>query len=97
LQQLCHSASFLKGNSFTKTLETPTEELTSGSTFAGCYQIIEELGRGGMGQVYKVLDNETNEKIALKLIKPEIASDKNTIERLRSEKPPQSPNKSVKV
>ena len=35
----------------TKTLETPTEELTTGSTFAGRYQIIEELGKGGMGSL----------------------------------------------
>ena len=69
----------------TKTLETPGEELTSGSTFAGRYQIIEELGLGGMGRVYKVLDQETNERIALKLIKPEIATDKKAIERFRNE------------
>ena len=35
----------------TKTLETPTEELTTGSTFADRYQIIEELGKGGIGKV----------------------------------------------
>ena len=35
--------------SHTKTLEIPREELTTGSTFAGRYQIIEELGKGGMG------------------------------------------------
>jgi serine/threonine protein kinase len=69
----------------TKTMETSTEELTTGSAFAGRYQIIEELGKGGMGRVYKVLDKETKEKIALKLIKPEIAADKKTIERFRNE------------
>ncbi len=69
----------------TETLETPTEELTTGSTFAGRYQIIEELGKGGMGKVYKVLDKEVNAKIALKLIRPEIAADKKTIERFRNE------------
>ena len=31
--------------SHTKTLETPIQELASGSTFAGRYQIIEELGQ----------------------------------------------------
>lgn len=71
--------------SVTKTLETPKEELTSGSTFAGRYQIIEELGKGGVGKVYKALDTEIKEKVALKLIKPEIAADKKTIERFRNE------------
>ena len=71
--------------SFTKTLETPREELNTGSIFAGRYQIIEELGKGGMGKVYKVLDKEINSKVALKLIKPEVAGDKKNIERFRSE------------
>jgi len=69
----------------TETMEAPKEELTTGSTFAGRYQVIEELGKGGMGKVYKVLDKEVNAKVALKLIKPEIASDKKTIERFRNE------------
>jgi len=69
----------------TKTIEAPKKELTTGSTFAGRYQIIEELGRGGMGKVYKAQDTEINDKIALKLIKPEVASDKRTIERFRNE------------
>jgi serine/threonine protein kinase/tetratricopeptide (TPR) repeat protein len=69
----------------TETMEAPKKELTTGSTFAGRYQIIEQLGQGGMGKVYKVLDKEVNAKIALKLIKPEIASDKKTIERFRNE------------
>jgi serine/threonine-protein kinase len=71
--------------SFTKTLETPREELTTGATFAGRYQIIEELGKGGMGKVYKVQDTKIKEKIALKLIKPDIAKDKKTIERFNNE------------
>jgi serine/threonine protein kinase/Tfp pilus assembly protein PilF len=75
----------IEGDAHTKTIETPTEELTTGSTYAGRYQIIEELGKGGMGRVFKVHDKEINEKIALKLVKPEIASDKNTIERFRNE------------
>jgi len=69
----------------TETLEAPKEELTTGSIFAGRYQIIEELGKGGMGKVYKVLDKDINEKVALKLLKPEIATDAKTIERFRNE------------
>jgi serine/threonine protein kinase/Flp pilus assembly protein TadD len=71
--------------SFTKTLESPAGELTTGSIFAGRYRIVEELGKGGMGKVYEALDIEIKEKIALKLIKPEIASDEKTIERFKNE------------
>ncbi len=35
----------------TKTYETAKEELATGSTFAGRYQIIEELRKGGMVKV----------------------------------------------
>ena len=66
----------------TKTIETPREEITSGSTFAGRYQIIDKLGKGGMGKVFRVLDKQINEEVAIKLIKPEIAKDKKTIEDL---------------
>jgi serine/threonine protein kinase/Tfp pilus assembly protein PilF len=71
--------------SSTKSFETPRMELTTGSVFAGRYKIVEELGEGGMGKVYKVIDKQLNEEVALKLIKPEIASDKKTIKRFRNE------------
>ena len=71
--------------SITKTIETPKEELTTGSTFAGRYQIIEELGKGGMGKVYRAMDQELDEEVALKLIRPEIAHNKNTVERFKTE------------
>ncbi|MFC2165904.1 protein kinase [Acidobacteriota bacterium] len=69
----------------TETLQAPTQELTRGSTFADRYEVIEELGKGGMGKVYRVEDKKINEEIALKLIKPEIASDKRTLERFNNE------------
>jgi len=69
----------------TKTLETPAKGLTKGTTFASRYDVIEELGKGGMGRVYKALDKEINEEVAIKLLKPEIASDESTVERFRNE------------
>ena len=69
----------------TETLQAPVRELTTGSTFAGRYQIIEELGHGGMGKVYKVFDTDIREKIALKLLRPELALDRETIERFSNE------------
>jgi len=71
--------------SHTKTLEIPAEELAKGNTIAGRYEIIEELGEGGMGRVYRVQDTKVNEEVALKLIKSEIAADKKTIERFKGE------------
>jgi serine/threonine-protein kinase len=65
------------------TSETPTEEFTRGTTFAGRYEIIEELGKGGMGKVYRVLDKKLNEDVALKFIRLDIASEKKTLEAFR--------------
>lgn len=69
----------------TRTLETPGEEYPRGTLFAGRYEIIEKLGIGGMGAVYRVEDTKIGQDVALKLIKPEISSDKKTIERFRNE------------
>jgi serine/threonine protein kinase/tetratricopeptide (TPR) repeat protein len=63
----------------------PSCELATGVMFAGRYQVIEELGHGGMGRVYKVFDNKIREKVALKLIKPEISVDRDTIARFSNE------------
>jgi len=48
----------------TETIKTPFKELATGSTFAGRYQIIEELGKGGMGRFYQVQDIDIKEKFA---------------------------------
>jgi serine/threonine protein kinase len=69
----------------TKTLQLPPMTLERGSTFADRYEVIEELGKGGMGRVYKVFDKKVKEVVALKLIRPEISADRNTIERFNNE------------
>ena len=74
-----------EGIAVTETIEAPKEELTRGTTLANRYEIIEELGKGGMGRVYRVEDTKLKQEVALKLIKPEIAKDKKTIERFRNE------------
>ncbi|MGB9005652.1 MAG: protein kinase [Candidatus Aminicenantales bacterium] len=68
-----------------QTMSLPLRELAPATTFAGRYEVIEELGKGGMGRVYKVLDREVREKLALKLLNPEVAADEQTIERFRNE------------
>ena len=49
------------------------------------YDILAEAGHGSMGNVYKARDRETGEIVALKLLKPEIASDQAMIERFKNE------------
>ena len=69
----------------TVTMMTPAPEFQRGKVFAGRYEIIEELGRGGMGSVYRAEDKKVNEEIALKLINPDIAQDRKIIERFGHE------------
>jgi predicted ATPase len=70
---------------FTRTLETPGDELTRGTLFAARYEIIEGLGTGGMGRVYRAIDKKLNEEVAIKFLRKEIASDRKIIERFANE------------
>ncbi len=49
------------------------------------YDVLTELGRGGMGIVYKARDRETGDLVALKVLKPEIALRPELIERFKAE------------
>jgi serine/threonine protein kinase len=49
------------------------------------YEILGEAGHGSMGNVYKARDRETGEIVALKLLKPEIASDQAMMDRFKNE------------
>lgn len=71
--------------SVTKTMETPLRDLTRGITFANRYEIIEELGQGGMGRMYRAYDKQIKEELAFKFLNPEISKDKKSLERFSSE------------
>jgi serine/threonine-protein kinase len=71
--------------SHTKTAQIPVKNIERGTTIADRYEVIEELGRGGMGNVYRVVDKKINEEMALKLLHPVIATEKKTIERFKNE------------
>jgi len=59
--------------------------LPVGSVLANRYEILEMLGEGGMGAVYKARDTELDRIIALKVIRPELASNPEILLRFKQE------------
>ncbi len=59
--------------------------LDPGQIIAGRFEICEKIGSGGMGLVYRALDRELNDVVALKLLHPHLAQDENLFKRFRNE------------
>jgi len=49
------------------------------------YEILEELGSGGMGVVYKARDRETGDLVAIKMLRPEVAANAKGMARFKNE------------
>jgi serine/threonine protein kinase/tetratricopeptide (TPR) repeat protein/TolB-like protein len=60
-------------------------DLGPGSQFGPRYRIEGEIGEGGMGKVYKAYDIDLDRTVALKLIRPELARDSNSLQRFKQE------------
>ncbi|HJT88752.1 MAG TPA: tetratricopeptide repeat protein, partial [Bryobacteraceae bacterium] len=59
--------------------------LQPGTSFAARYRIEGLLGEGGMGSVYKAYDTELGRTVALKLVRPELASSPQAMQRFKQE------------
>src|SRR6266404_5862113 len=60
-------------------------QLQTGDVLGGRFEILDVLGEGGMGTVYKALDREVDHIVALKLIRPEMAVNPAILARFKQE------------
>jgi serine/threonine protein kinase len=70
---------------FTRTLVTPSAGVSLGSLLAGKYRVQEEIGRGGMGIVYKAEDMKLKRTVAIKFLPREWSSNPEARERFVQE------------
>lgn len=59
--------------------------LEAGQVIAGRFQVLEMLGIGGMGAVYKAHDRDIDRVIALKCIRPELMGNLEVVQRFTQE------------
>jgi hypothetical protein len=59
--------------------------LQTGDVLGARYEILQMLGEGGMGAVYKARDRELDRFVALKLIRPELAANPSILARFKQE------------
>ena len=58
-------------------------ELSPGRLLGGNYQLVEPIGRGGMGQVWKAQDQAGQRAVAIKLLPPELRNYEDAIQQVR--------------
>ena len=69
----------------TSATAAPGQIFSTGEFISGRYEILRLLGRGGMGEVYAATDRTLGGEVAIKTIRPEIASDQRIMTRFQRE------------
>ena len=62
-----------------------SDALQPGHVLGGRYEILDLLGQGGMGAVYKARDREVDREVALKVIRPELTGHPDIVRRFKQE------------
>lgn len=73
------------GTSIAATKRGTAQDVVLGSVFAGRYEILSELGAGGMGVVFKARDLELDDIVAIKMLRGAGLMDAEQLDRLKSE------------
>jgi serine/threonine protein kinase len=63
----------------------PTVAILMAGAAMGPYLVEEQLGQGGMGEIYRARDTRLGRAVALKLLSPALAADEAALERFRRE------------
>jgi serine/threonine protein kinase len=73
------------GPSLAKTLKSPTYIVAPGTVIAGHYEVLEKLGKGGMGEVYRALDKNLGRQVAIKILPEEFSTAPERLARFERE------------
>jgi eukaryotic-like serine/threonine-protein kinase len=73
------------GSSASGVSQMPTTFMNVASALEGRYQVLKELGRGGMGIVFQAYDKQLKEQVAIKILSPLLSNDPDALERLKRE------------
>ncbi len=65
--------------------QMPTTFMNVVTALEGRYQVLKELGRGGMGIVFQAYDKQLKEQVAIKILSPLLSNDNDALERLKRE------------
>ena len=68
-----------------RALATIDDRRRARATLGGTYRLLHEISRGGMGVVYRAEDLALERPVAIKMLRPDLAEDREFVERLRDE------------